>query len=66
MILYFSQLSEKDKRHYAALEATKLGDGGKTYLCKLFGISQRRIRTGEKELNDLVLYREIPIGKQRK
>ena len=30
--LHCSRLSEKEKRHYAALEALKLGYGGKTYI----------------------------------
>ena len=66
MILYFSQLSEKDQRHYAAIEAIKLGYGGKKYISDLFNISESRIRRGEKELNNPVLYSEIPTGKQRR
>ena len=32
MQLYFASLSERDKRHYAALESVKLGHGGQTYI----------------------------------
>ena len=58
MKLFFSELSEKDQRHYAACEATKLGWGGKSYISELFQISHFRIRIGEKELNnpDLLRY----------
>lgn len=66
MVLYFSSLNEKDQRHYAAVEAIKLGFGGQKYLSKLFGISPFRIRSGIKELNDAGLLGEIPTGKQRR
>ena len=43
---YFASLSERDKRHYAALESVKLGHGGQTYISQLlvftvypFGVS---------------------------
>ena len=29
---YFASLSERDKRHYTALESVKLGHGGQTYI----------------------------------
>ncbi|MGB0862421.1 MAG: hypothetical protein ACPGXZ_05855 [Saprospiraceae bacterium] len=66
MQFFFSKLSEKEQRHYAAQEAMKLGWGGKSYISELFQISQRRIRQGEKELNNLELYSEIPVNKQRR
>ena len=66
MKLLFSQMPEKTRRHYAALEASKLGYGGKKYIGELFNISQFRIRSGEKELNDPVLYASIPVDKQRR
>lgn len=66
MKLFFSELSEKDQRHYAACEATKLGWGGKSYISELFQISHFRIRIGEKELNNPDLLAEIPEGKQRR
>jgi len=66
MKLFFSKLSEKDQRHYAACEAIKLGWGGKSYISELFQISHFRIRIGEKELNNPVILAEIPEGKQRR
>lgn len=37
MLRFYQTLSEKDRRRYAAIEALKLGHGGITYLCQLFG-----------------------------
>ena len=66
MILYFAQLKEKDKRHYAAIEALRLGYGGRKYISCLLQISEYRIRMGIKELDDPKLLAEIPVGKQRR
>lgn len=66
MKLYYNGLSQKDKRHYAALEASKLPYGGKKYIGELLGISQATLRQGERELNNPVLYAEIPLGRQRR
>lgn len=66
MLLHFSQLNEKNRRHYAAIEAEKLGYGGQKYISELFGISTYRIRSGIKELNKPQLLAEIPTGKQRR
>ena len=66
MQVYFQSLGQKDKRHYAGLEAQKLGWGGKTYISELLGISPFCIRQGQKELSDERLLSEIPPGKQRR
>ena len=66
MRLYFSQLNEKDRRHYVALEALKLGYGGKTYAREIFRVSDYLIRQGIAELVDSVLAHEIPEGKLRR
>jgi hypothetical protein len=66
MVLFFSRLKEKDRRHYAYLEANKLGYGGKRYIGRLLKISQKTIRKGESESNNQKLYDEIAIGKQRR
>ena len=47
---HFFSLSEKDKRHYAAVEAAKLGHGGITYIANLFECSRQTITTGMEEL----------------
>lgn len=50
MILFFDNLDEKNKRYYAAVEAEKLGHGGIVYISQLFGISEKTVRKGIKEL----------------
>ena len=47
----FSTLSEKDKRRYAGIEATKLGHGGIDYISKLFEMDPKTIRRGLQELD---------------
>ena len=47
--LYIS-LSENDKRHYAAVEAEKLGHGGINYIAELFNCSRQTIYNGLAEL----------------
>jgi hypothetical protein len=47
----FTTLSEKDKRRYAGIEATKLGHGGIDYISKLFDIDPKTIRHGLQELD---------------
>lgn len=66
MKVYYNGLSQKDKRHYAALEASKLPYGGKKYIGDLLVISQATLRQGERELNTPALYAEIPLGRQRR
>ncbi|MFK7926273.1 MAG: hypothetical protein AB8H47_30275 [Bacteroidia bacterium] len=51
IVLLFENLSEKDRRHYAAVEAKKLGHGGISYISFLFGISERTIARGLSELS---------------
>jgi hypothetical protein len=46
---YFS-LSEKDKRHYAAVEAIKLAHGGIQYIAQLFNCSRQTVSSGIEEL----------------
>lgn len=48
---FYKSLSEKDRRRYAAIEATKLGYGGATYIRNLFGCDDRTITRGQHELN---------------
>ncbi len=60
------QLSEKDCRRYAAVEALKLGYGGKSYTARLLGISRTRLNNGIAELTDPEKLELIPSGKQRK
>jgi len=55
MQLHYSRLSEKDRRHYAALESLKLGRGGTTYISKILGVDRKTILQGRKELTDDLL-----------
>ena len=50
MYIYYMGLSEKDKRHYAAVEAAKLGHGGISYIAELFGCCRQTIAIGLEEL----------------
>jgi hypothetical protein len=51
MCNFYKSLSEKDRRRYAAIEATKLGYGGATYIRQFFGCDDRTITRGQHELN---------------
>ena len=46
-------LSEKDRRHFAALEAVRLGHGGIEYVAEVLGCSTRTIERGIEELDQL-------------
>jgi hypothetical protein len=46
----YQALSEKDRRHYAAIEAKKLGYGGISYICRLFSCDASSVRRGLREL----------------
>jgi hypothetical protein len=46
----FHSLGEKDRRRYAAIEATKLGHGGIEYIAALLGCDPKTIRQGQSEL----------------
>jgi hypothetical protein len=54
MQLYFGQLGEKDRRHYAAIEADKLGYGGLRYISQVLGLNEESIRNGIQELKILM------------
>ena len=47
----YNSLSEKDRRRYAAIEATKLGYGGITYIRSILQCDDRTITRGLQELN---------------
>jgi len=46
----FEWLSEKDRRRYAAVEATKLGHGGIEYIARIFKCDPKTIRQGLADL----------------
>lgn len=47
---FFGWLSEKDRRRYAAVEATKLGHGGIEYVARVLQCDPKTIRQGLNEL----------------
>ncbi|MFM7316378.1 MAG: hypothetical protein ACKO5E_05475 [bacterium] len=49
---FYSWLSEKDRRRYAAIEAVKLGHGGVERISRLFGCDPKTIRQGIKDLEE--------------
>ena len=51
MLTFFNTLSEKDKRHFAALESRKLGYGGQVYIAQVLGISISTIHRGLREID---------------
>ena len=65
MQLYYSSLSEKDRRGYAALESLKFGRGGVSYISKVLGVDKSTIIIGRKELESGERF-SVPRGKQRK
>lgn len=50
MYTHYLTLSEKDRRHYAAVEAAKLGHGGINYISDLFGCCRQTVASGLEEL----------------
>jgi hypothetical protein len=64
MLCHYHQLRECDKRHYAGVEAVKLGFGGKKYICKLFRMSPNTLRKGILGLNSETT--SLAEGRQRK
>jgi len=49
---FFSWLSEKDRRRYAAVEAAKLGHGGVEYIARVLACDPKTIRQGLHDLKD--------------
>ena len=53
MRAFWNTLSERDRRRFAALEATKLGFGGIEYIAEVLGCATRTIERGADELGQL-------------
>lgn len=47
---FYSSLSEKDRRRYAAVEALKLGWGGLSYISQLLNCDDEAMQLGKREL----------------
>lgn len=63
MQIFFSSLPEHEKRRYAAVEAIKLGHGGKKYICDLLGCNFRTLEHG---LNELQSQERLETNRIRK
>jgi hypothetical protein len=59
----YQSLSEKDQRRYAAIEAKKLGYGGISYICRLFGCDPSSVTNGLSELATPLKSKEKRIRK---
>lgn len=67
MRLHYSCLQEKDRRHYAAVEAIKLGYGGVTYISKVLSVDRNTIIEGKKELLVMASQQDLfSVKKQRR
>ena len=66
MVRYYKSLSEKDRRHYAALEAIKLGRGGTNYISWVLRLDKKVLIKAKEELRSPTLLEQIPPGKQRR
>lgn len=60
---FYNSLSEKDRRRYAAVEASKLGYGGVTYICSVLKCDPATVACGVKELNEPLPEKEQGIRK---
>jgi len=60
---FFSGLSEKDRRRYAAVEVAKLGHGGVEYIARVLACDPQTIRQG---LRDLEEEEDATTGRIRK
>lgn len=60
---FYRSLSERDRRRYAAVEATKLGHGGIEYIARLLGCDPKTIASG---ITDLEGDEELDTSRQRK
>ena len=56
MRAFYANLSEKDRRRYAALEARKLPYGGISYLCRVLGCDPKTIGRGLAELDEFIAH----------
>lgn len=60
---FFDSMPERERRHYAAVEAAKLGRGGTSYLAQILGCDEKTIRRGKREQ---IAASNLPSGRSRK
>ena len=63
MVRFYRSLKERDRRRYAAVEASKLGHGGIEYISQLLGCDPKTIGHGTAELE---AQQELEVDGQRK
>jgi len=63
MRAFYTTLSEKDRRRYAAIEAMKLGYGGQKYICDILGCNPDTVKSGVEELASGLIIGEDRIRK---
>ena len=63
MVRFYGSLNERDRRRYAAVEASKLGHGGIEYISRLLGCDPKTIGRGVAEL---AAQDELDVDGQRK
>lgn len=63
---FFRSLSERERRHYAAVEAARLGRGGVAYLAGVFNCDEKTIRRGKREMAQSPGLDPLPPGRSRK
>ena len=66
MYTFYSNLKEREQRHYAALEALKLGHGGKKYITGLLNIHQKTLKRAAAIPIDTMLLRKNYKPSQKK
>ena len=60
---FYESLSERDRRRYAGIEASKLGRGGMEYIARVLSCDFKTVRRGLRELSDPP---DLPAGQIRK
>ena len=63
MVRFYGSLNERERRRYAAVEASKLGHGGIEYISQLLGCDPKTIGRGVAELEG---QDELAVDGQRK
>ena len=63
MVRFYGSLNERDRRRYAAVEASKLGHGGIEYISHLLGCDPKTIGRGVAELE---AQEDLAVDGQRK
>ena len=66
MQTFYLGLKERDRRHYAAVEAQKLPHGGQKYIQHLFNVHSKTLKRAIDELNHPELFAPLPTVKQRR